>query len=126
MAGLKALEAKVKNMGKHTLPVHFALDGPDADRTHRKNCKITSETIPPGEERTLVVPIVAAPPSPVEWLQVGKGKTFPYPESREKGGYNLATANAISIYVYHPGREYTYEVSGLRTIPTAAPASAGE
>jgi hypothetical protein len=116
MAGLKAIEAKVKNTGKRTLPVHFVLDGPDADRTHRKNCKIVSERIPPGEEKTLVVPIVPVPPNPVEWLRAGKEKTFPYPESRAKDGYSLATANAISIYVYHPGQEYSYEVSGFRAI----------
>jgi len=117
MAGLNAIEANVKNTEKRTLHVHLALDGPDADRTHRKNCKITSETIPPGEEKTLVVPIVPVPPSPVEWLRAWKAKTFPYPESREKGGYNLAKANAISIYVYRPGQEYSYEVSGLHAIP---------
>lgn len=91
-------------------------DGPDAERTHRKNCTIISETIPPGEEKTLVMPIIPAPPSPIEWLQVGQGKVFPYPKSKEKGGYNLAKVNAISIYVYHPRQAYTYEVSGLRTI----------
>lgn len=116
LAGLKALEATVKNTGKHTLPVHLALDGPDADRTHRKNCTIISETIPPGEEKTLVMPIIPAPPSPIEWLQVGQGKAFPYPESREKDGYNLAKANAISIYVYHPRQAYAYEVSSVRTV----------
>ena len=117
MAGLKAIEAKVKNTGKRTLHVHLALDGPDADRTHRKNCKITSETIPPGEEKALAVPIVPVPPNPVEWLRAGKARTFPYPESWAKDGYSLAQANAISIYVYHPGQEYSYEVSGFRAIP---------
>jgi hypothetical protein len=116
MAGLKALEAKVRNTGRRTLPIHLALDGPGADRTHRKNCKITSETIPPGEEKTLAMPIVPVPPNPVEWLRPGKEKTFPYPESWSKDGYSLAKANAISIYVYHPGQEYSYEVSELRAI----------
>lgn len=116
MAGLKAIEAKVRNTGKRTLPVHLVLDGPDADRTHRKNCKIMSEKIPPGKEKTLTVPIVTVPPSPVEWLRAGKEKTFPYPESWAKDGYGLATANAISIYVYHPGQKYSCEVSGFRAI----------
>jgi hypothetical protein len=126
MAGLKTLEATVKNTGKHTLPVHLALDGPDADRTHRKNCTIISETVPPGEEKTLVVPIFPAPPSPIEWLRDGKGKTFPYPESPQKGGYHLSMANAISIYVYHPRQEHAYEVSRLRAIPTGDRASADD
>ncbi len=126
MAGLSALEATVKNTGKHTLPVHFALDGPDADRTSRKNCTIVSETIPPGTEKTLVVPIIPVPPSPVEWLRDGQGKPLPYPELPQKGGYNLARANAISIYVYHPRREYSYEVSGLCAIPVGDPAPVDE
>jgi hypothetical protein len=117
MAGLKALEATVKNTGKHPLPVHLALDGPDADRTHRKNCTIVSETISPGEQKTLVVPILPVPPTPVEWLRGGRTAPFPYPESRGKEGYRLARGDAISVYVYHPGREYSYEVLGLRAIP---------
>jgi len=116
VTGLKALQAKVRNTGKRTLNVHMVIDGPGADRTHRKNCKITSETIRPGVEKTLVVPIVATPPSPVEWLRGGGEKTFPYPESRGEGGYGLSTANAVSIYVYHPSAEYTYEVSRFRAI----------
>lgn len=117
MAGLKALEATVKNTGTHTLPVHLALDGPHADRTHRKNCTIISETVPPGEDKTLVVPIVPVQPSPIEWLQGGKETTFSYAESREKDGYDLARAHVISIYVYHPSQQYSYEVFGLRAIP---------
>jgi hypothetical protein len=119
MAGLDAIEANVKNTGKHTLNVHLVIDGPAADRTHRKNCKITSETIPPGEEKTLAVSIVPGPPSPIEWLRDGKQKTHPFPERSEKDGYGLSRADAISIYVYHPAREYTHEVSGFRAIPAA-------
>jgi hypothetical protein len=119
MAGLAAVEATVKNNGTSALPVHLALDGPEADRTQRKNCTIISATIPPGEERTLTVPILPAPPSPVEWLRDGNATTLPYPESQEKDGYPLAQANAISIYVYHPQREYGYEVSQLRAIRAA-------
>jgi len=117
MAGLRALQATVRNTGKRALPVHLALDGPDADRTHRRNCTIISETIPPGEEKTLVVSIFPALPSPTEWLRGEKETPYPYPESREADGYHLARANAISIYVYNPSQEYSYEVSGLRAIP---------
>ncbi len=117
MAGFKALETTAKNTGKHILPVHLALDGPGADRTHRKNCTISSETIPPGEVKTLVVPILPVPPSPVEWLRGGREMTYPYPESQDQDGFHLAQATAISIYVYHPRREYSYEVSRLRAIP---------
>ncbi|MFW6114594.1 MAG: GH39 family glycosyl hydrolase [bacterium] len=117
VAGLEALQATVRNTSNHTLNVHLAIDGPGADRTHRRNCKITSETIPPGQEKTLVVPIVPAPPDPVAWLRDGHGKTFVYPESWEKEGYNLDKARAVSVYVYQPRQEYTYEVFGLRAIP---------
>lgn len=126
MAGLKALEATIKNTGKETLPVHLALDGPDADRTHRKNCTVISATIPSATEKTLVVPIVPVPPRPSEWLCDGKEKTFPWSDSSEKSGYNLAKANALSIYVYHPRQEYVYEVARLRAIPTDDPASVNE
>ena len=119
VVGLKAIEATVKNTGKHTLNVHLAVDGPDADRTHRRNCRITSESIPPGEAKTLVVPIAPAPPTPVQWLRDGKAKTFPFPQSSEMDGYDLAKACAVSVYVYQPGAEYSYEVSNLRTVPAS-------
>lgn len=120
VAGLEAVEATVKNTSRRTLNVHLAIDGPDADRTGRRNCKITSETIPPGEEKTLVVPIVPAPPSPVAWLRDGQGETFVYPKSWENDGYNLDKARAVSIYVYQPGQEYSYEVFGIRAVPAQA------
>jgi hypothetical protein len=123
MAGLKAVEATVKNTGNHALNVHLAVDGPDADRTQRRNCTITSETIPPGEEKTLIVPIAPVPPGPVAWLRDGQGETFAFPELLETDGYHLAKACAVSVYVYQPGREYTYEVSGLRTVPAEPEAS---
>jgi hypothetical protein len=56
VAGLEAVEATVRNTSTRTLNVHLVIDGPGADRTHRRNCKISSETIPPGEAKTLVVP----------------------------------------------------------------------
>ncbi len=120
VSGLEAVEATVKNTSHRTLHVHLAIDGPGADRTHRRNCKITSEAIPPGEAKTLVVPILPAPPRPVAWLQDGQGKTFVYPESWEKDGYNLDRAHAVSIYVYQPKQAYSYEVSRIRTVPAEA------
>lgn len=117
VAGLSGLEATVRNTGKHALNVHLAVDGPGADRTNRQNCQITSASIPPGEEKTLAVAIVPAPPTPVEWLAEGAAKVLPYPESQGTGSYGLSTVNTVSIYVYHPGQEQTYEVSDLRAIP---------
>lgn len=120
VAGLEAVEATVRNTSRRTLNVHLAIDGLGADRTHRRNCKITSETIPPGEEKTLVVPVLPAPPSPVAWLRAGQGAAFVYPQSREKDGYSLDKAEAVSIYVYQPGQEYSYEVFGIRAVPVQA------
>lgn len=117
VAGLEAVEATIKNTSDRTLNVHLAIDGPGAVRAHRANCKITSETIPPGEEKTLVVPILPMPPSPVAWLRDGQGKAFVYPESWEKDGFTFDKAHAVFIYVYQPGQEYSYEVSGLRAVP---------
>jgi hypothetical protein len=126
LSGLSAIEAKVKNTGRHVLNVHLVIDGPGADRTHRKNCKISSQRLSPGEEKTLTVPIVSTPPSPVEWLQSGKAKTYRYLEVAEQDGYNLPVANVISIYVYHPGADYEYEVTGLRAGPDARPLNPGK
>jgi hypothetical protein len=117
VAGLEAVEATVKNTGNRTLNVHLAIDGPGAVRARRFNCKITSETIPPGEEKNLVVPILPVPPRPVAWLRDGRGKTFVYPESWEKDGFIFDKVHAVSVYVYQPGQEYSYEVSGLRAVP---------
>ena len=114
---LAAIEATVKNTGKSTLHVHLVVDGPDADRTQRHNCKITSVNIPAGAEQVLSVPIAPTLPTPVEWLQAGKPKTFPYPETEGDSGYDLSQAVAISIYVYHPSQAQTYEVSKLTAVP---------
>ena len=102
------------------------IDGPGADRTLRKNCKIASERLAPGEEKTLTVPIAPVPPSPVQWLQGGTAKTYQYPELAEQDGYNLPVAHAISVYVYHPGTDYEYEVSGLRAGQDARPLNPGK
>ena len=106
--------------------VHLAIDGPGADRTHRKNCKIASERLSPGEEKTLTVPIAPVPPPPLVWLQGGKVRTYRYPEVAEQDGYNLPVANVISIYVYHPGADYDYEVSSLRAGQDARPLNRGK
>ncbi|MDZ7615361.1 MAG: hypothetical protein U1E05_00060, partial [Patescibacteria group bacterium] len=73
-----------------------------------------------GEEKTLVVPIGSVPPSPVAWLRDGKGKALVHPDSWAKDGYNLDRARAVSIYVYQPGQEYSYEVFGIRAVPAKA------
>ena len=118
--------AKVKNTGRHALNVHLVIDGPGADRTHRKNCKISSQRLSPGEEKTLTVPIVSTPPSPAEWLQGGKAKTYRYLEVAERDGYSLPVANVISVYVYHPSADYDFEVSSLCAVKDAGSLNRGK
>jgi len=119
LSGLSAIEAKIKNTGSQALNVHLAIDGPGADRTERKNCKIASERLSPGEEKTLTVPIASPPPAPVEWLQAGEARAYRHPEVAEQGGYNLPVTNVISVYVYHPEADYDFQVSGLSAVKDA-------
>jgi len=80
----------------------------------------------PGGEKTLTVPIVSTPPSPVEWLQGGKAKTYRYLEIAEQDGYNLPVANVISVYVYHPSADYDFEVSSLCAVKDAGSLNRGK
>ena len=116
MAGLKELSAKVKNTGKHNLSVHLVIDGVAPDRTHRKNCIIESVSIPAGEDKTLSIPLAPIPPNPVKWLMEGNGEALPHKDSLSKVGFNASRVTAISVYVYHPGGDYTYEVSDLKGV----------
>jgi len=92
MTGLDYLEARVKNVGSRTLKVHLALDNPGADRAGRTRCCIESATIPAGEEQKLNVRLSKLPP----WA------------------FNPGKVVSISVYVYHPGSDYDYEVLSLR------------
>jgi len=116
MAGLKEIQAKVKNTGKHTLNVHLVLDGVAPDRTHRKNCIIVSASIPPNGEQIMSIPLAPVPPGPVEWLITGNGGVLPHPGNQPNSGFNASKVTAASVYIYHPGSEYTYEISKLRGI----------
>ena len=117
VCGLKAIEATVKNTSNRNMTVHLALEGFGAVRAYRLNCSITSQTIPAGEQKTLVMPILPLPPSPVAWLRDGKEKTFVRPASWATDGYPFDKVYAIAIYLYQPQQEYTFEVSALRAIP---------
>ena len=117
LAGYQRLEATVKNTGKHNLGIHLAIDGPDADRTHRKNCAIASESIAPGGEKTLSIPVPPALPAPVKWLWENPGKAHPFTDSEPANGSTPRDVKAISLYIYHPGGEHTFEVTSLRGVP---------
>ena len=114
MAGMKELSAKVKNTGKHNLNVHLVVDGVNPNRTRRKNCAIESVSIAPGKETTLSIALAPTPPHPLKWLMQGNGKALPSISTDVKNGLNASRITGISVYVYHPGAEYTYEVSELK------------
>jgi hypothetical protein len=116
MAGFKALQATVKNTSKHNLSIHLVIDGPMADRTHRKNCIISSVSIAAGASKTISTLLGAVPPRAVQWLMTGKSKALPATDAEGKSGFNGSRVTAISIYVYHPGSDFTYEVSDLQGI----------
>ena len=113
VTGLGYVEAQVKNVGKRTLNVHLVLDNPGADRTKRENCCIGSETIPPGAQKTLRCPINARPPKGLAALLRGMRGTPGGFRGRAGQGIDPTNVVGMSIYVYHPGADCEYEVTGL-------------
>jgi len=114
MSGLAHLEARVKNVGKRMLNVHLVLENPAANRAERKGCCIESVTIPAGEEQTLKVAIAARPPTGLESTFRGMRGTPGGFQNRRGRGIDPTNVVAISVYVYHPGADYEYEVSDFR------------
>ncbi len=115
MSGLGSVEAQVKNVGRRTLGVHLALDNPGADRTSRKGCVIHSTSIAPGEQKTLKVTLARRPSGVLEMAFRGMRSAPGGIASRRSGGsVDPINVARISVYVYHPGGDYEYEVSGLR------------
>lgn len=114
VSGLGAVEAQVKNTGKHSLPIHLVMDNPNADRGMRRGCCILSTHIPPGKTKTLRLPISARPPIPLEAAFRGMRGTPGGAQGRSVGSLDASNVALISVYVYKPGGEYTFEVSELR------------
>ena len=114
ISGLDWLEARVKNVGKRTLNVHLVLENPGANRAEGKGCVIKSATIPPGEQQTLKVTIAARPPTLLEAAFRGMRSTPGGFQTRQGRGIDPTNVVGISVYVYHPGTDYQYEVSDLR------------
>ncbi len=112
MTGLGYVEAKVKNVGRRPLNVHLALDNPDANRTERKGCVIHSTSILPGKEKTLKVSLSSLPPESLRMAFRGMRGTPGGGSSREES-LDASNVACISVYVYHPGADYEYEVSDL-------------
>ena len=113
MTGLGFVEAKVKNVGQRPLNVHLVLDNPDANRTERKGCVIHSTTIAPGKDQVLKVAISNLPPESLKMAFRGMRGT-PGGGGSRQGSLDPTNVVSISVYVYHPGADYEYEVSDLR------------
>jgi len=120
VTGMSCLEARVKNLGKTTLNVHLSLDNPGADRTERKGCCIGSATLAPGEEGTLKATISARPPQALEAAFRGMRGTPGGFQTRAGQGIDPANVIGISVYVYRPGGDCEYEVSGFHASRTSA------
>ncbi|QNN24957.1 hypothetical protein HED60_22655 [Planctomycetales bacterium ZRK34] len=115
MTGFGYLQARVKNTGKHTLNVHLVMDNPGADRTTRTGCVIQSTSIRPGQSEVMKVPVDAHMPDLLKMAFRGmRGKPGDY-QTDASGKVAPTHVARISVYVYHPGANYSYEVSELRT-----------
>ncbi|MDZ7617269.1 MAG: hypothetical protein U1E05_09705, partial [Patescibacteria group bacterium] len=113
LTGFTQLEATVKNLQKHPISLHCAIDGVEADRTARENCSIGSATIPAGEEAVITVMIRArATESLRERFHGMRG----CPGGFQGGRSTVDAANVvgISVYVYQPGGDQLFEVSSIR------------
>ena len=108
------LETTIKNLGKHTLTVHLAVDSPDSDRAARQNCCIESVTIPPGQEAAVKLNLrKRLPKSLQDKLRGLRG----CPGGFASGGratIDPADVVGISVYVYRPGGDCAFEVSSIR------------
>ena len=82
--------------------------GPNA-----KAASIQSATIPPGEEQVLKVAIASRPPKLLETAFRGMRAAPGGFGSSQSGSLDPANVVRISVYVYHPGADYEYEVSDL-------------
>jgi len=115
MTGPGHIEARVKNVGKRTLNVHLALDNPGANRTERKGCVIKSATVPPGKEQKLTLAIPAQAPRILKTAFRGMRGAPGGFSGRQGRGIDPTNVVRISVYVYHPGADYEYEVTDLCT-----------
>jgi len=113
LTGLAHLSARVKNTGSRTLNVHLCVDNPNSNRTERNGCCIQSETLAPGEEKTLQVALLARPPKNLEGVFRGMRGTPGGFQTRSNRGIDPSNVAGVSVYVYKPGADYQYEVSDL-------------
>ena len=113
--GMESIEVRVKNTGKRPLNVHLVVENPNANRTEREGCVIRSVTISPAAEKLLQVALGAQPTGLLKTAFRGMRGTPGGFQTREGRGIDPTKVAKISVYVYHPGGDFTYEVSDLRT-----------
>ena len=114
LTGFTELETTVKNLGKHALTVHCAVDGAEADRAARRNCCIGSVNIPPGEAAVLKVDIRARLPESLREKLRGMRGTPGGFASGDRSTIDPTDVRGISVYVYRPAVDHVFEVSNLR------------
>ncbi len=116
-----AIEAQVKNIGSRTLNVHLVADNPGADRTARKGCCIRSTSIPPGKKQVLKLAITSQPSGILKMAFHGMRGVPGGVSGQQSGSMDPTNVVRISLYIYHPGADYEYEVSDLRAVKSSSP-----
>jgi len=114
LTGFTELTTIVKNLGKHTLTVHCAVDSDDAERATRRNCCIGSVTIPPGEETMVRVDLRSRVPEVLREKLHGMRAAPSGFLSGQRSTIDPANVVGISVYVYRPTVEHAFAVSNIR------------
>jgi hypothetical protein len=114
LTGFTELTTTVKNLGKHMLTVHCAVDSPEAERATRQNCCIGSVTIPPGDEAVLNVDLRARVPEILQEKLHGMRAAPGGFLSGRRSTIDPANVVGISVYVYRPAADHAFAVSSIR------------
>lgn len=114
LTGFTTLEATVANLGKRPLSVHCAVESPEADLTSRKSCCIGSADIPPGGKATLEVKLRARLPESLREKLRGMRACPGGFLDGTRATIDPARVTGISVYLYHPSSDCTFEISSLR------------
>ena len=113
LTGKAHVAARVKNVGSRAMSVHLCVDNPDSNRTERKGCCIESATLAPGEEKLLQVRLSARLPKSLAERFRGMRSTPGGFQTRGDRGIDPTNVVGVSVYIYHPGAAFDYEVSDL-------------
>ncbi len=115
LAAYQYVTVTVKNVGQASANVGLRLDSEGADR--RQPGPQSRVDLKPGAERTIVVRL--SQPVPQQWkdkLFAMRGLPFGW---SEKGAFDPARVNDMSVYVTKPTEDHRLEISDIRATGTA-------